>query len=94
MHSKKMFILQHWNANNKSMIKRIFDYFEKKAFGVCEWWGKKLGIRTYKIRLSFIYLSFITVGSYLLVYLIMAFILEHKQYFKPWSTKRKSIWDL
>ena len=70
MLSKKMSILHHWNANNKRMIKSIFDYFEKKAFGVCEWWGKKLGIRTYKIRLSFIYLSFITVGSYLLVYLI------------------------
>jgi phage shock protein PspC (stress-responsive transcriptional regulator) len=87
-------ILQYRNKIVEIMIKRILDYFEKKAFGVCEWWGKKLGIRTSKIRLSFIYLSFLTAGSYLILYMIMAFILEHKQYFKPWSTKRKSIWDL
>ncbi len=76
------------------MINKIKDFFEKRAFGVCEWWGKKLGMRSSKIRLTFIYLSFITVGSYFVIYLIMAFILDHKQYFKPWSTKRKSIWDL
>jgi phage shock protein C len=76
------------------MINKIKDFFEKRAFGVCEWWGKKLGMRSSKIRLAFIYLSFITVGSYFVIYLIMAFILDHKQYFKPWSTKRKSIWDL
>jgi len=76
------------------MINKIKDFFEKRAFGDCEWWGKKLGMRCSKIRLTFIYLSFITVGSYFVIYLIMAFILDHKQYFKPWSTKRKSIWDL
>ena len=74
-------------------MKSILSFFEKQAFGVCEWWGKKLGIHTKKIRLSFIYLSFITFGSMLFVYLVMAFILENKHYFKPGS-KRKSIWDL
>lgn len=74
-------------------MRSILSFFEKKAFGVCEWWGKKLGIQTKKIRLSFIYLSFITFGSMLFVYLVMAFILENKHYFKPGS-KRKSIWDL
>jgi phage shock protein PspC (stress-responsive transcriptional regulator) len=75
------------------MIQSIFDFFERQAFGVCEWWGKKLGIDTRKIRLSFIYLSFITLGSPLLIYLIMAFILDNKEYFKPGSRKR-SIWDI
>jgi len=27
------------------MIDKIRYWFEQKAFGVCEWWGKKLGIR-------------------------------------------------
>lgn len=75
------------------MIKPILDFFEKQAFGVCEWWGKKLGIDTRKIRLSFIYLSFITLGSPIIIYLIMAFILDNKEYFKPGSKKR-SIWDM
>lgn len=74
------------------MMNKIFDFFERYAFGVCEWWGQKLGLKTNKIRLFFIYLSFVTLGSSLLVYLIMAFILEHKYYFK--FKKRTTIWDL
>jgi phage shock protein C len=73
------------------MVNKIQAYFEKRAFGVCSWWGKSLGISTSKIRLFFIYLSFLTFGSSLLLYLIMAFILEHKDFFK---TKRSRIWDL
>ncbi len=76
------------------MIKNIQNWFEARAFGVCEWWGKKLGINTTKIRLYFIYLSFFTVGSPIIVYFIMAFILEHKQYFKRSRNKRRSVWDL
>ena len=76
------------------MIDKIIHYFEKKAFGVCEWWGHKLGIRATKIRLFFIYFSFITFGSPIIMYLIMVFILEHKEYFKLKRKKRKSVWDL
>lgn len=71
---------------------KIQNYFETQAFGVCEWWGEKLGFKTHKIRLFFIYLSFLTFGSPLIIYLIMAFILEHKDWFK--LEKRKTIWDL
>lgn len=75
------------------MVQNILDYFERQAFGVCEWWGNKLGLSIGKIRLFFIYLSFITFGSPLIIYLIMAFILEHKKMFKL-RKKRRSIWDL
>lgn len=74
------------------LVNHIYDFFQERAFGVCSWWGNKLGIRTSKIRLYFIYLSFITLGSPLVVYLIMAFVLEHKSYFK--FKHRKTIWDL
>ena len=73
------------------MMKRIQDFFEKHAFGVCEWWGEKLGLKSSKIRLFFIYLSFLTMGSPIIIYLIMAFILEHKYFFK--MKKRSSVWD-
>jgi phage shock protein PspC (stress-responsive transcriptional regulator) len=76
------------------MIRRITTWFEQRAFGVCEWWGKRLGIKTTKIRMYFIYLSFFTVGSPIIIYFVMAFILENKNYFKPFKSKRRSVWDL
>lgn len=76
------------------MIKRITSWFEKKAFGVCTWWGEKLGIKPTTIRMYFIYLSFFTAGSPVIIYFFMAFILEHKEYFKPRKYKRRSVWDI
>lgn len=73
------------------MISRIQAYFEKQAFGVCSWWGDKLGIKTSAIRLFFIYISFLTFGSPIVIYFIMAFVLEHKEFFKG---RRQSVWDL
>ena len=75
------------------MILRIQSFFEQFAFGVCEWWGRRLGIRTSKVRLFFIYLSFVTFGSPLILYFVMVFILEHKHSFR-FKKKRKTIWDL
>lgn len=77
----------------QEMTQKIVDYFERQAFGVCEWWGKRLGIETRKVRISFIYVSFATLGSPLIVYLFMAFIKENKHYFKP-GAKRPSVWDI
>lgn len=77
-----------------NMINKIIAWFEFQAFGVCQWWGKKLGISSTKVRLYFIYLSFFTAGSPVIIYFIMAFILEHKDFFKPFKSKRKSVWDL
>jgi phage shock protein PspC (stress-responsive transcriptional regulator) len=74
------------------MISRISSFFEKQAFGVCEWWGEKLQLKISRIRLFFIYFSFLTFGSPIIIYLIMAFILEHKEYFK--LSKRKTVWDI
>ena len=73
------------------MIEQIHLIFEKYAFGVCEWWGKKLGIATERIRLYFIYFSFITLGSPLIIYLIMAFILENKNFFK--MKRKATVWE-
>lgn len=77
------------------MINSIRHWFEARAFGVCTWWGNKLGIKTTTVRMYFIYLSFFTFGSPVIIYFIMAFVLEHKNYFKPFYTrKRPSVWDL
>jgi len=77
------------------MINSIRLWFERQAYGVCSWWGGKLGISATHIRMYFIYLSFFTFGSPIIIYFIMAFILEHKDYFRPSrSRRRNSIWEL
>lgn len=77
-----------------TMINKIILKFEQHAFGVCEWWGKKLGIRSTTIRMYFIYLSFFTFGSPIIIYFIMAFMLEHKESFKFKQSRKKSVWDI
>lgn len=74
------------------MIERIQYFFERYTFGVCAWWGKKLGLPSANIRKFFIYFSFLTLGSPIIIYLPMAFVLEHKYMFR--LKKRKTIWDL
>lgn len=69
----------------------IIYFFEKVAFGVCEWWGRKLGIEPAKMRLYFIYCACATLGSFLLPYLLMAMVLKIRNYFRP---KRRSVWDI
>jgi len=73
------------------MTQRILDFFERQTFGVCNWWGEKLQIRTHSVRLFFIYLSFLTFGSPILLYLIMVFIHQNKDFFKP--RIRKTVWE-
>ncbi|MFC2175943.1 PspC domain-containing protein [Bacteroidota bacterium] len=74
---------------------RFLSLFEFQIFGVCSWFGNKLGMKATRIRLYFIYLSFFTFGSPVVLYLIGSFILEHKEYFKlGFYSKRKSVWDL
>lgn len=79
-----------------NMKEKLQSFLEFNVFGVCNWLGEKLGIKTETIRLYFIYLSFFTFGSPIIIYLIFSFILEHKEYFKPRNLRHqhKRIWDL
>lgn len=74
------------------MINKIQTHFERQAFGVCQWWAGKLSIELSQVRLFFIYTSFMTLGSPLIIYLIMAFLLKHKHAIKGMGRKR--VWDL
>lgn len=73
------------------MIQRIQQFFERQTFGVCAWLGDKLHMKTSQIRLFFIYASFLTLGSPLIVYLHIAFILRIKEYM---ISSRTRVWDL
>lgn len=72
-----------------ALIKRIQHFFEKYAFGVCTRLGEKLGIATSSIRLYFIYLSFLTFGSPVIIYLILAFVMNLRRHLR----RRSTIWD-
>lgn len=71
------------------LIKRIQHFFEKHAFGVCTRLGEKLGIATSSIRLYFIYLSFLTFGSPVILYLVLAFVMNLRRHLR----RRSTIWD-
>jgi phage shock protein PspC (stress-responsive transcriptional regulator) len=73
-------------------MEKIKYFFEKHAFGVCSYLGERFGISSGRIRLYFIYTSFITMGSPVILYLIMAFWLNLKKYIA--KGKRNTVWDL
>lgn len=71
-------------------MKKLQIFLEKQVFGVCTFVGEKLGIASSSIRLFFIYASFITFGSPVIVYLCMAFLMNlHKSL----RRKRSTVWD-
>ena len=72
-------------------VQVIKDFFEKQAFGVCTWLGEWLEMKTSVIRLFFIYACFLTAGSPLILYMILAFWLKLKNYVR---NRRTSVWDL
>jgi phage shock protein PspC (stress-responsive transcriptional regulator) len=63
---------------------------EKSAFGVCNYLGEKMGIASSRVRLYFIYASFVALGSPVIVYLFVAFWLNIRQYIKK---KRNLLWQ-
>lgn len=76
------------------MPQYIYDlktFTEKRAFGVCDWLGAKMQIRSARIRMFFIYTSFLTIGSPVIIYLVLAFWLDLRKLIQQ---KRNSIWDM
>lgn len=72
-------------------MKRLQYFIESQAFGVCTMLGEKLGFATSSIRLTFIYVSFLTMGSPVLIYLMLAFWMNVNRHLRR---ERSSVWDL
>jgi phage shock protein PspC (stress-responsive transcriptional regulator) len=53
---------------------------EMQLFGVCTKIGEKLNVSISRIRLWFIYVSFLTFGSPIIIYFILAFWVNIKNY--------------
>ena len=58
----------------------IKNFIEWKAFGVCAAIGDRLGVASSRITLWFIYISFLTLGSPIIVYMVLAFWMNMKRY--------------
>lgn len=61
-------------------MKRLKNFIEWQAFGVCAAIGDRLGIATARIRMWFMYISFLTLGSPIIIYAILAFWMNMKRY--------------
>lgn len=72
-------------------MKEWFAFWEFQWFGVCTKLGEKLGLSTSSIRKFFIYLSFLTYGSPILVYLALAFLIDFR---KSMRKKRSFFYEL
>jgi phage shock protein PspC (stress-responsive transcriptional regulator) len=74
---------------NIDYMKTLREVIELNAFGVCATIGEKMGIATTRIRMWFIYISFLTFGSPLIIYMILAFWINIKNYI--YSAKRNPL---
>lgn len=63
---------------------------ERSAFGVCDYLGDKIGIASSRVRLYFIYLSFVAFGSPIIFYLFLAFWINLRSYIRH---KKSLIWE-
>jgi len=75
---KSVFVLE--KKHNFIYMNKIKGFVEWHIFGVCTAIGEKMGIATSIIRKYFIYISFMTIGSPLIIYLFVAFWMNVKKY--------------
>lgn len=57
-------------------------FFERRSFGVCSYLGERFGISISKIRLFFIYSSFLAVGFPIVFYFLAGIVLDIRNYVK------------
>lgn len=69
----------------------IRDIIEMSVYGVCSYLGRKMSISSKKVRLFFIYASFIALGSPIIIYLILTFVLNMRFMV---NNKRNPVWDI
>ncbi|SDL84130.1 Phage shock protein PspC (stress-responsive transcriptional regulator) [Catalinimonas alkaloidigena] len=72
-------------------MEKIRLFFEDKAFGVCTQLSDKVGISTTNVRLFFIYASFLTLGSPVIMYLVLAFVLKIRQNLRR---GHRTVWEI
>ncbi|MES2266593.1 MAG: PspC domain-containing protein [Bacteroidota bacterium] len=64
------------------MLQRVITFFERYSFGVCTYLGERFNISIAKIRLFFIYSSFLAVGFPLIFYFFAGIVLDIRNFVK------------
>lgn len=72
-----------------SSMNKFRSFVEWNAFGVCSAIGARMGIATSRIRQYFMYASLLTMGSPIILYMVLAFWRNIRNYMKaakrnPW----------
>lgn len=73
------------------MFQRLVTFLEQRSFGVSAYLANKLKMSTSKVRLFFIYSSFLAVGFPILFYLLAAVVLDIRCYVKR---RRLRVWEM
>ena len=76
----------------KANMNRLRYFVENQIFGVCARMGEKLNFPASSIRRYFIYATFMTFGSPIILYLVLAFWMEMRQNWRKHNTP--TIWEL
>ncbi len=75
------------------MLQRILTFFERYSFGVCTYLGERFNVSIAKIRLFFIYSSFLAVGFPLISYFFAGILHDIRNYVKRnRSTRATDLW--
>ena len=64
------------------MLQRVITFFERYSFGVCTYLGERFNISVARIRLFFIYSSFLAVGFPLIFYFFAGIVLDIRNFVK------------
>jgi len=64
------------------MMKFIRNSIEKSVFGVCSKAADSMGVRKTRVRLYFIYITFIAMGSPIILYVFLAFWMNVRKYIR------------
>lgn len=72
-------------------MQKIISFFERQSFGVSAYLAERFNFSTSKVRLFFIYSSFLAVGFPIIVYFLAAIVLDIRRYFKQ---RKSDIWEM
>jgi len=75
----------------ESIMERLRSFLERGGFEVCTRSGERMGIAPGVVRRYFIYTSFLTFGSPVIIYLVLAFWIQIKDHLR---SKRHSVLDI
>jgi phage shock protein C len=72
-------------------IIRLRYLVENQLFGVCSRLGERLNFSAGSIRIYFIYVSFFTFGSPIIIYIVLAFWMEVRKHLR--RHKNPTVWE-